>query len=119
MESASPVGLVVLLYDGAIQAMSLGKEAIISRQLEEQNRHLQKAQRIVGELTATLNIERGGEVAQNLLQLYNFVYDRLVQANIEDAPERIDEALLVMSQLRESWAALDEAQRQPQAVEAA
>ncbi len=119
MESASPVGLVVMLYDGAIQAMSLGKDAITARKLEEQNRHLQKAQRIVGELTSTLNIERGGEVAQNLLQLYNFVYDRLVQANIEDAPEKIDEALLVMSQLRESWAALEESQRQPQAVEAA
>ncbi len=110
--SASPIELVIMLYDGAIQAMNAGRQAIIDQDFEKQNRQLQKAQRIVAELMSTLNMERGGEVAQNLFSLYTFVHNRLVEANVKDDPAIVDEALPIMKQLRESWAELETARRE-------
>lgn len=104
---ASPLQLVVMLYDGALRSMEAGKQAIASQDLFRQNEQLQKAQRIVSELMASLDMDRGGEVAKNLLSLYTFVYNRLVDANIEDRPEYVDEAIVVMSGLRESWVQLE------------
>ncbi|MCG9895871.1 MAG: flagellar export chaperone FliS [Fimbriimonadaceae bacterium] len=109
---ASPLQLVVMLYDGALRFMEAGRQAMLKKDLELQNDRLQRAQKIISELIATLDMEKGGEVAQNLLALYSFCYNRLVEANIEDRPEYIEHAQQVFSQLRESWAQLDALQKQ-------
>ncbi|HXH59827.1 MAG TPA: flagellar export chaperone FliS [Fimbriimonadaceae bacterium] len=111
VSSASPLQLVVLLYDGALRFMEAGKHAMIQRDVYRQNESLTKAQRIVCELLSTLDLDKGGEIAQNLASLYTYVYNRLVQANIEDKPELVDEAMAVMSELRESWVELERESR--------
>lgn len=109
VNGASPVQLVVMLYDGALRFMEAGKHAVVNKNLEKQNYYIQKAQRIVTELMATLDMERGGEVAKNLFALYGYVLNELVTANIEDKTEPIDRAIKVFSELRESWAQIAEA----------
>lgn len=91
--------------------MNGAKVAMEARDLYKQNDQVQRAQKIVAELMSSLDMEKGGEIAQNLLSLYSFVYNRLVEANIEDRPELIEDAMLVMTQLRESWAVLEENSR--------
>lgn len=108
---ASPLQLVVMLYDGCLRFMEAGKRAIQDRDLEKQNDSLQRAQRIIAELMSTLDMEKGGDVSQNLLSLYTFAYNRLVEANIEDNPDYVDHAIQVMSGLRESWVQLESSSR--------
>ncbi len=103
---ASPVQLVVMLYDGAIRFMEEGKRAMEERNYEVQNAKLQRAQKIVMELMGSLDFAQGGEVAKNLLKLYEFVLAELVEANITDDPQRISNAQHTMRELREAWAAI-------------
>jgi flagellar protein FliS len=105
--TASPVGLVVMLYDGALRFMEAGKAAVIKQDLKDQDFNLQKAQKIVLHLMATLDLEKGGTVSTNLLSLYRYVLEQLVQANVHDQVEPIDNAIRTMSQLRSGWNELD------------
>lgn len=100
---ASPVQLVVMLYDGALKFMEQGKRAMADGDRFKQNESLQRAQRIISELMSTLDMEKGGEIARNLLSLYTFAYNRLVEANLTDNPEYVDHVLKIMSDLRDSW----------------
>lgn len=113
VNSASPLQLVIMLYDGALRFLHAGKEAMIRKDLYGQNTNLQKAQRIVAELMSSLNMDQGGEVAQNLLALYTFVYNRLIEANINDKPDYIDQCDKILRDLRESWVQIEAEQRQP------
>ena len=114
VNTASPLQLVVMLYDGSLRFMAQARQAIIDGNVYEQNRNCQKAQNIITELLSTLDLKRGGDVAQNLMALYNYTYDRLIEANINDNLEAIDQATKVMSELRASWAELESNQRNSQ-----
>lgn len=107
---ASPLQLVIMLYDGALRFIDSGKAAI-GQDLPRQNDQFQRAQRIVMELMATLDMEKGGEVATNLLALYTFALEQLVEANVEDSSEAADRAAKVLSELRESWSELEKQTR--------
>jgi flagellar secretion chaperone FliS len=111
VNGASPLQLVIMLYDGSLRFMEAGKHAIAERDLEKQNSSLQRAQKIVMELMSCLDMDKGGEVATNLFALYSYVLNELVTANVEDSAEPIDRSIRVMSQLRESWSELDKMSR--------
>ena len=119
VSSASPLQLVVMLYDGALRFMEAGKHAMLKGDVYAQNDNLTKAERIVSELLSTLDMEKGGEVSQNLFSLYTYVYDTLVEANIEDKPEKVDESVAIMSKLRESWVELERQTRKGGQTDAA
>ena len=89
INGASPVQLVIMLYDGALRFMDEGKRAMAIKDLETKNFKLQRAQKIIMELISTLDIRNGGEIATNLLSLYTFTINELVEGNMHDKPERI------------------------------
>ena len=97
-----------MLYDGAISFMEQGRAAMTRADFDKQNTYLQKAQKILMELMGSLDMERGGEIAQNLMALYNYALTELIQANIHANPEMVDHALMVFTELRKSWAQIDE-----------
>ena len=101
-----------MLYDGAMKHMAAGKRAMLQENVFEQNQCLQKAQRIIAELISCLDMQKGGDVASNLLALYSFCYNKLVESNVEDNPEGIDQASEVLANLRTSWVELDKTTRQ-------
>jgi len=103
---ASPVQLIVMLYDGAIRFMEEGKRAMLEKNYEVQNAKLQRSQKIVMELMGSLDFSQGGDVAKNLLKLYEYVLSELVEANINDDPIRIENAQATMRELREAWATI-------------
>lgn len=109
--TASPLQLVIMLYDGALRFMEAGKHGMRLNDRFGQNESLKKAQRILTELMATLDTEKGGEVAKSLFSLYSYAHSRLVDANLEDDPAPIDESIEIVSTLRESWVELEQQSR--------
>jgi len=113
VNGASPLQLIVMLYDGALKFIDAGKRAMEEGRVEEQNHQLQKAQKIVMELMSCLDMIGGGAVAQYRLALYSFAYNQLVLGNVEDEPEYLDQAAKVLTDLRESWVELERLTRAP------
>ncbi len=103
ISTASPVMLVVKLYEGAIQQASQARAHAEGGRLPEHARALGKALAIVSELQSTLDLERGGELGNNLNDLYGYVTERLVDANLKVRAESIDEAVSVLSTLLAGW----------------
>ena len=100
--TATPEALTLMLYNGALRFMTEGREAIEKKDYEEANNSLQKAQNIITEFRVTLNMEY--EIAHQLLPLYNYVYDRLVEANMKSDIKPLDEAKTIITELRDAWA---------------
>ena len=99
--NAPPEQLTLLLYNGCLKFMDEGIEAIDAKQYEAANTSLQKAQRIISEFRLTLNMEY--EISHQLLPLYNYVYDRLVEGNIQSDTSKVIEAKEIISELRDAW----------------
>jgi len=108
---ASPLQLVIMLYDGGLRFMEAGKRAMSQGDTYEQNQQLVKAQAVIAELMSCLDLKGGSDVARNLLALYAFCYNRLVEANLGDEPHGIDECIRVLSELRDSWVQIETAAR--------
>jgi flagellar secretion chaperone FliS len=104
--TATPEKLIVLLYDGALQALARADRALATGTPNDAGRSLGKALAIVGELRASLDWDAGGELARNLFALYGFVTDRLIKANVSKEREPIAEARLILSKLKEGWDAI-------------
>lgn len=100
--TATPEALTLMLYNGCLRFMTEGREAIEKKDYEQANTSLQKAQNIISEFRITLKMEY--DIAQQLLPLYNYVYDRLVEANLKSDVTKIDEARDIITELRDAWA---------------
>lgn len=103
VETASPARLIVMLYDGAIRFINSAIDAIQNKQYEQQNHYFQRAQKILAELISSLDFSKGGEVAENLFRLYTYMYNQLVEANLQDSIERAEHVVNLLSELREAW----------------
>ena len=105
--TASRVKLVVMLYDGAVNFLKQAAAAGNAGQDEEMGRLLGRAQDIVFELWATLDLE-AGEIAGNLYRLYEYIDGRLVAAVISRETAPLEEALVLLAGLRQAWQAVAE-----------
>jgi len=99
--TATPEMLTLMLYDGALRFMTEGMEAIQQKKYEQANHSLQKAQNIISEFRITLKMEY--EISQQLLPLYNYVYDRLVEGNLKSDIQPVEEAKNIITELRTAW----------------
>ena len=103
VETASPARLVSLLFNGALLQIGRARTAIESRSIEHAHEHLIRAQAIVTELSASLNMKDGGELANRLAALYDYCTARLVAANVHKDPSFLDAAVDVLTTLRDAW----------------
>lgn len=106
--TASPGQLVLMLYDGALKALALAREGFSCpeddpRRIELINQQLIKAQTILIELQAGLNLEAGGEFAQTMHRLYDYHIRRLLQANLQKQVEPVIEVERLVNELRDAW----------------
>ena len=109
VKTASQAELVVLLYEGAVKKLTSasskfnpdGKLPVAN--IESFSSDVLRAQEIITELQVSLDMEKGGEIARNLMSLYLFFNDQLRSANISKSKDKIDSVLNMMSQLTESW----------------
>ena len=100
--TATPEALTLMLYNGALRFMSEGKEALEKKDYESANNSIIKAEKIITEFRVTLDFNY--EISHQLLPLYNYVYDCLVQANMNSDPQKVDDAYAVIIELRDAWA---------------
>ena len=92
VEAADPHKLVLMLYEGALLALAEGKRHMASRDIAAKGRALSKAVMIIDNgLKASLDIKAGGELGERLAALYDYMSERLLQANLHNRPELIDE----------------------------
>jgi flagellar protein FliS len=103
IETASQEQILLMLYDGCIKYTRQAKKAMQEDDHKTSHNKLIQAQDIVTELMSTLDMEVGGEVAEELYQLYDFVLHNLIQANVDKDPERIDDVLPVLEELNDTW----------------
>lgn len=99
--NAPPEQLTLMLYNGCLKFIDEGKAALQEKNYETANNSLQKAQRIISEFRLTLNMEY--DISHQLLPLYNYVYDRLVEGNMRSDISKIDEAKGIIVELRDAW----------------
>ncbi len=116
IQTASGVQVVVLLYDGAISSMKLAQEGMMALNFQDKAKFLDRALRVVGELSASLNMDAGGDVAKDLQRLYEYIQFELTQANLQNEPRRLDGPIRCMSTIREAWQDLAMQNTKPQAV---
>ncbi len=106
-ETATPTRLVVMLYDGAIRFLSAALPEMQARHLDAQSRLIGRAQAIIAHLQSTLDFGAGGDVATGLNTCYVALYDALTDANIHDRPERVQQSIDALRELREAWIEVD------------
>lgn len=103
VQQASPVQLVVMLYDRAI---SLSRQSLLHMekgQVKEKGMALNQVIEILSELQRALNLEEGGTIAQRLDDLYTFLLQQVTVANLRNDPQPISTVLNVLEELREGW----------------
>ena len=99
--TATPEALTLMLYNGALRFMTESIEAIKVKDYEKTNTSLIKAQNIISELRITLKMEY--EISHQLLPLYNYIYDCLVEGNMKADGEKVEEARVIVTELRNTW----------------
>ena len=113
--TASPAQLVAMLYQGALTAITIAEQQLTGEgpaDAELVHRELVRAQQIVTELTLSLDHEQGGQIAANLAALYDFCWDRLVQANLKKDASLLPAVRHTLGDLSLTWAEMMQQQGQ-------
>jgi len=103
IESSNPNMLIIKLYEGGIKFLNMAEIKMEEKDYQESNNLLIRVQRIILELRYSLDEEKGGELAKNLADLYDYMYGRLITANLEKKIEIIDEVRGLLKELLEAW----------------
>lgn len=103
---ASPHRLVAMLMDGALDRISMAKGHMIRDEAAEKGQRIGAAITIIDGLRASLNMERGGEMAANLSNLYDYMLRQLLDANLNNREEKLDEVTSLLREIKEAWSAI-------------
>ena len=101
VETATPAELTLMLYEGTIKFCNIAIGAIEKKDYEKANINIQKARKIIVELQTTLDHKY--PVAEDFDRIYDYIFHKLVQANIKKDPEILEEALVELRDLRDAW----------------
>lgn len=101
--TASPAKLVEMLYEKSVELLKESKELIEKGLFLEANDRIKKVQDILMELNASLDMEKGGQIAQSLRSLYLYMYRTLVEGNIKKDIKKIEEILGYFEELLAAW----------------
>jgi flagellar secretion chaperone FliS len=104
--SSDPLRLVVLLYEGILRHIGSAILCVKTKNVEARVNHINRALAMIAELQATLNHEKGGEIAKNLDRLYVYWRRRIVEANVQNSAGPLEE---IQHLVKELWSAWNEA----------
>ncbi|EST10656.1 flagellar export chaperone FliS [Sporolactobacillus laevolacticus] len=99
--TATPGELTLMLYNGCIKFIRQAKIAITEKNIEDKNKYLQKAQDIIRELMVTLDQKQ--QVAQSMMQMYDYMNRRLIEANIKNDLKILNEVEGLVTEFRDTW----------------
>ncbi|MEI7635918.1 MAG: flagellar export chaperone FliS [Syntrophus sp. (in: bacteria)] len=112
--SADPLKLIRICYEGAIGSLKLARDAYIARDYEAKGKALVKTLDIIHELNASLDMEKGGDVAKNLRALYLYMSQALIDADLKKDLKGFDAMIHMLEELESAWQEL--ALGQPESV---
>lgn len=101
INTASPADLTLMLYEGAIKFCNMALDGLKQNDREKANNNIIKAEKIIVEFRATLDFKY--PVAKDFDVVYDYIYRRLVEANIKKDPEILSEALRYIREMRDTW----------------
>ena len=105
--AASPHKLIVMLFDGALVALNAALSGMRSGNIAEKGKSISKAILIIDSgLRAALDKKAGGEIAEGLDALYEYMSGRLLTANITNDPAILEEVQRLLIELRDAWNAI-------------
>jgi len=100
---ANSVDLIQMLFDGFIESLNAARGHLQHGAISEKCKSLARASRIVIGLQSSLDFQKGGDLAQNLNELYSYVTRRLLQANAQNDLGALEEIHGLMSEIRQAW----------------
>lgn len=103
VEGASPHRLIQMLMEGVLQRLAEAKGAIQRNDKVTKGETIGKAITIVSGLRSSLNKEVGGELADNLDELYDYMQRRLLEANVSSDEAMLDEVMALMRTIKSGW----------------
>jgi flagellar secretion chaperone FliS len=112
LKTASPGELTLMLYNGCLKFIQQGKLAMQSKNIEEKNTNLIKAQKIIKEFMVTLNMDV--PMSKDLMAMYDYLHRRLVEANMKNDPAILDEVSEFVTEYRDTWKQVIQLNRQKQ-----
>lgn len=104
--AADPHKLVVMLMDGALERISTARGCMNRGEIAEKAQLLNRAVSILGELRGCLDMAKGGTIATNLGELYDYMCRRILTASSENRGELLDEVSTLLHEIRSAWLAI-------------
>ena len=101
--TASREKILLILYEGAIRFTKQARVAMNDKKVAEKGKAISKATAILSELMATLDFKIGGQLAQDLENLYIFMIDKLIEANVNNKVECLDDVEKLLNTLYTAW----------------
>ncbi len=115
---ADSVQLIQMLFDGLIDSLAAAEGQIERKEIQAKGESLSRAMRIVLGLQGSLDLEKGGEIAANLADLYDYCTRRLMHANLKNDVEAVQEVKRLISEIRDAWSQVPELLQQQQLASA-
>lgn len=119
VKGATPVGLIILLYDIAIESLARAAREMEAGNIEARTAELNHALAVIAELQRSLNLEAGGEVARRLTDLYNVARGKILEANIKSSVAIVERLSTVLCSVREAWQVVERTEAGQSGTEAA
>ncbi len=104
--AADPHRLIVMLMDGALERIAQARGFIERGTVAEKARLLHRAVAIIDELRNSLDRNQGGQIADNLDRLYEYMCRKLMEASVNNSVSALDEVATLLHEVRSAWLAL-------------
>lgn len=100
---ASKEQLLLMLLEGAVKFSKIAREAILNGNINQAHTNIIKTENIFMELMATLDINKGGDWAQDIYNIYDFIVQNLTKANLGKDIKILDETIELIIQVKDMW----------------
>ncbi|PJA34358.1 MAG: flagellar export chaperone FliS [Zetaproteobacteria bacterium CG_4_9_14_3_um_filter_53_7] len=111
VDGAGPLGLVLLTYEALYKSLGQTRMAIQAGDMMAEANHTGRAMEALIELSSSLNMDAGGQVAQSLSSLYVYMMNKLTEGLCSGSTERVEEVIKLVQELREGWMQLSAQQK--------
>lgn len=116
VDAADPHKLILMLFDGAMLAVSAAALHMQRDEVAKKGEAVSRAINIISNgLKASLDIESGGDLAQKLAMLYDYMCSRLFHANLHNQPAPLDEVSHLLAELKSAWEQIGDGAAKPSA----
>ena len=119
VSAADPHKLILMLFDGAIMAATAAGVAMDNKQIPVKGEQISKTiEIIINGLKISLDLNAGGELAERLAALYDYMSERLLYANLHNSQPALDEVAKLLGTLRDAWAEIGSQVDKPSSIPA-